>query len=158
MQKITPCLWFDFCAEEAVDHYLRIFKKSKKLQISHYGESMPELKGKVLTIHFELEGQIFLALNGGPQFPFTEAISLSVDCQTQTEIDELTQHLSVGGEIGPCGWLKDRFGLSWQIVPSALSEMMSSKDSVAVDRLMAALLKMKKLNIDVLRTAFEGRS
>jgi predicted 3-demethylubiquinone-9 3-methyltransferase (glyoxalase superfamily) len=122
MQKITPCLWFNFNAEEAVNYYLSIFKNSKILEISHYGDAVPSHKGKVLTLLFEIEGQKFQALNGEPQFPFTEAISLSVDCETQEEVDALWSKLSAGGSESQCGWLKDKFGLSWQIVPRALRD------------------------------------
>jgi len=115
--KITPCLWFDFNAEAAVDHYRRIFRRSAIHEISRYGESHPALAGQVLVIRFELEGQPLMALNGGPQFPFTEAVSLSVACEDQAEVDTLWDRLSEGGQPGRCGWLKDRFGLSWQIVP-----------------------------------------
>src|SRR5260221_1157776 len=115
MQKITPCLWFNFNAEEAVNHYVGIFKRSKILEVSHYGDAVPDLKGKVLTIRFELDGQELLALNGGPRYTFTEAISLSVDCADQAEVDLLWERLSEGGTADRCGWLKDKFGLSWQI-------------------------------------------
>ncbi|MGV3740759.1 MAG: VOC family protein [Burkholderiaceae bacterium] len=154
MQKITPCLWFDFNAEEAVNHYLRIFKRSRILETMHYGDAMPALKGKVLTIRFELEGQQFLALNGGPQFPFTEAISLSVDCADQAEVDNLWEELSKGGSTGECGWLKDRFGVSWQIVPRALISMLCDPDADKSARVMQAMLTMKKLDIDVLQQAY----
>src|SRR5216683_355967 len=123
-QKITTFLWFDGNAEEAVNHYISIFKNSKVLNVARYGEAGPGRKGTVMTVHFQLDGQEFIALNGGPQFKFTEAISLLVNCETQAEVDELWRKLSAGGEEGPCGWLKDKFGLSWQIVPSALGKKM----------------------------------
>jgi predicted 3-demethylubiquinone-9 3-methyltransferase (glyoxalase superfamily) len=155
MQKITPCLWFDFNAEDAVNHYLHIFKRSRILETLHYGDAMPALKGKVLTIHFELEGQQFLALNGGPQFPFTEAISLSVDCSDQAEVDVLWEQLSEGGSTGECGWLKDRFGVSWQIVPRTLISMLSDPDTNKSARVMQAMLSMKKLDIAALQQAYQ---
>jgi predicted 3-demethylubiquinone-9 3-methyltransferase (glyoxalase superfamily) len=155
MQKITPCLWFDFNAEEAVNHYLRIFRHSGILETMHYGEAMPALQGKVLTIRFELEGQQFLALNGGPQFPFTEAISLSVDCSDQAEVDELWERLSDGGSTGQCGWLKDKFGVSWQIVPRILISMLSDPDAAKAARVMQTMLGMKKLDIAVLQKSYD---
>jgi len=155
MQKITPCLWFDFNAEEAVAHYTGIFQRSKILQVSHYGDAMPAHKGKVLTILFELEGQRFLALNGGPHFRFTEAISLSVDCADQQEVDRLWTQLGEGGAPSQCGWLKDKFGLSWQIVPSVVQRMMQDPDPVRVERVMGAILKMHKLDIAALQAAYD---
>jgi len=156
MQKITPCLWFDFQAEEAVAHYLRVFRNGRVLATSHYGETMGEHRGKVLTIRFEIEGQEFLALNGGPQLPFTEAVSLSVDCADQAEVDRLWDALAEGGSHGPCGWLKDRFGLSWQIVPSAVEAMTRSSQPERIDRMMGALMQMGKLDIAQLQAAFDG--
>ena len=153
-QEITPCLWFNFNAEEAVNYYLSIFKNSKILEISHYGDAVPTHKGKVLTILFEIEGQTFQALNGGPQFPFTEAISLSVDCQTQEEVDALWSQLSAGGSESQCGWLKDKFGLSWQIVPRALTEMLKDKDPDKATRVMQAMFTMSKIDVDRLRQAY----
>jgi predicted 3-demethylubiquinone-9 3-methyltransferase (glyoxalase superfamily) len=153
-QKITPCLWFNFNAEEAVNHYLSIFKNSKILEVSHYGGAMPEHKDKVLTLLFEIEGQKFQALNAGPQFPFTEAISLSVDCETQEEVDALWSKLSAGGSEGQCGWLKDKFGLSWQIVPRALTEMLKDKDTDKATRVMQAMFTMSKIDVDRLQQAY----
>jgi predicted 3-demethylubiquinone-9 3-methyltransferase (glyoxalase superfamily) len=153
-QKITPCLWFNFNAEEAVNYYLSIFKNSKILGISHYGDAVPTHKGKVLTILFEIEGQKFQALNGGPQFPFTEAISLSVNCETQEEVDALWSQLSAGGSESQCGWLKDKFGLSWQIVPQALTEMLKDKDPDKATRVMQAMFTMSKIDVDRLRQAY----
>jgi predicted 3-demethylubiquinone-9 3-methyltransferase (glyoxalase superfamily) len=138
--KITPCLWFNFNAEAAVNHYLNIFKRSKILEISRYGDAIPEHKGKVLTLRFEIEGQQFQALNGGLQFPFTEAISLSVDCADQEEVDLLWTRLSEDGSTGQCGWLKDKFGhkfgLSWQIVPRALVTLLNDPDTNKAARVM----------------------
>jgi predicted 3-demethylubiquinone-9 3-methyltransferase (glyoxalase superfamily) len=156
MQKITPCLWFDYNAEEAVNHYCAIFKNSKIGKVLRCGESGPGPKGSVLTIAFELEGQEFIALNGGPIFKFNEAISLSVDCKTQTEVDELWERLSDGGQKSQCGWLKDKFGLSWQVVPSALVEMLQDKDAAKSARVMAAMMQMNKIDIETLTRAFKG--
>jgi predicted 3-demethylubiquinone-9 3-methyltransferase (glyoxalase superfamily) len=157
MQKLTPCLWFDFNADEAVEHYLGIFKNGRVLEVTHYGDAVPSLEGKVLTMRFVIEGQEFLALNGGPQFPFTEAISIAVDCADQAEVDRLWARLSEGGSTGRCGWLKDRFGLSWQIVPSAMMEMLKSPETAKAQRAMAAMMTMTRLDIAALRAAFDGR-
>jgi predicted 3-demethylubiquinone-9 3-methyltransferase (glyoxalase superfamily) len=157
MRKITPCLWFNFNAEEAVNHYVGIFKHSKILEVSHYGDAMPDLKGKVLTIRFELDGQELLALNGGPQYHFTEAISLSVDCADQAEVDILWERLSEGGSAGQCGWLKDRFGLSWQIVPRQLVAMLTDPDASKATRVMQAMLTMSKIDIARLQQAYESK-
>lgn len=154
LQKITPCLWFNFNAEEAVNHYLGIFKHSKILEVSHYGDAMPEYKGKVLVMRFEIEGQQFQALNGGAQFPFTEAISLSVDCADQAEVDELWARLSEGGSTGACGWLKDKFGLSWQIVPRTLVNMLNDPDPDKAARVMQAMMTMGKIDIARLQQAY----
>lgn len=156
MQKITPFLWFDSNAEAAVNHYLSIFENSKIGSILRCGDAGPGPKGSVLTIAFQLEGQEFIALNGGPVFKFNEAISLSVDCKTQTEVDELWEKLSAGGEKGQCGWLKDKFGLSWQVVPSALVEMLQDKDAAKSARVMAAMMHMNKIDIETLKRAFKG--
>jgi predicted 3-demethylubiquinone-9 3-methyltransferase (glyoxalase superfamily) len=153
-QKITPCLWFNFNAEEAVNHYLSIFKNGKILEVSHYGDAMPQHKGKVMLLLFELEGQQFQALNAGSQFPFTEAISLSVDCETQEEVDELWSALSAGGSESQCGWLKDKFGLSWQIVPRSLVEMLKDKDAEKATRVMQAMFTMSKIDIARLQQAY----
>lgn len=155
MQKITPCLWFNFNAEEAVNHYLTTFQRSRILEISHYGDATPALKGHVLTIRFELEGQQFLALNAGPQFPFTEAISLSVDCADQAEVDALWASLSAGGNTSQCGWLKDKFGLSWQIVPRVLVTMLTDSDPARAARVMQAMLTMSKIDIARLQRAYD---
>jgi predicted 3-demethylubiquinone-9 3-methyltransferase (glyoxalase superfamily) len=156
-QKITPCLWFNFNAEEAVHHYLGIFKRSKVLEVSHYGEESPELAGKVLVMRFEIEGQQFQALNGGPHFSFNEAISLSVDCADQAEVDELWARLSEGGSTGQCGWLKDKFGLSWQIVPHALESLLTGPDAAGKARMMQTMMSMAKLDIARLQQAYDGR-
>jgi predicted 3-demethylubiquinone-9 3-methyltransferase (glyoxalase superfamily) len=156
-QKITPCLWFDFKAEEAVAHYLAIFKLGRILTTARYGEAGPGPAGSVMAILFEIEGQRFLALNGGPHFKFTPAISLIVDCATQTEIDELWDRLGEGGAPGQCGWLTDKFGVSWQITPSLIPRIMQSGDAAGVERVMRAVLPMKKLDIAKLQQAFESK-
>ena len=155
--KITPCLWFNFNAEEAVAHYLRVFPRSRILETSRYGDAMPDLKGKVLTMRFELEGQLFLALNGGPQFQFTEAISLAVDCADQAEVDTLWENLSEGGSQGRCGWLKDKFGVSWQIVPRVLVTMLTDPDTARSARVMQAMLGMTKIDIPRLQQAYDDQ-
>jgi predicted 3-demethylubiquinone-9 3-methyltransferase (glyoxalase superfamily) len=154
MQKIIPCLWFDKNAEEAVKFYTSVFKNSKVTRVTHYGDAGPMPKGTVLTIAFQLEGQDYLALNGGPEFKFNESISLSVSCQTQEEIDRLWKKLTEGGgQPGQCGWLKDKFGLSWQITPAVLDEWVSDDDPARADRVMQALLPMTKLDMRVLSQA-----
>ena len=159
MRKITPFLWFDKQAEEAVNFYVSIFNNSKMGNITRYDEEAAKASGQpegsVLTIDFQLEGQDFIALNGGPQFKFTEAISFFVDCKTQEEVDELWEKLSDGGEEGSCGWLKDKYGLSWQIVPTVLLEMLQDKDAEKSKRVMRAMLQMKKLDIKTLKQAYE---
>jgi predicted 3-demethylubiquinone-9 3-methyltransferase (glyoxalase superfamily) len=157
MQKITPFLWFNDQAEEAMNHYISIFPDSKVVSIARYGDAGPGPKGTVMSVTFQLAGQEFMALNGGPQFKFTEAISLFVNCETQEEVDELWEKLSEGGEKGPCGWLKDKYGLSWQIVPTALGEMLQDKDAEKANRVMGAMLQMSKIDIAGLRRAYEGR-
>lgn len=156
MQKITPFLWFDDKAEEAMNFYVSIFKNSKVLGVSRFGEAGPGPKGSVMTATFQLEGQEFTALNGGPQFAFTEAISFYVDCKTQQEVDELWEKLSAGGEKGQCGWLKDKYGLSWQIVPSVLGELLQDKDAAKSKRVMEAMLQMSKIDIKALQQAYAG--
>jgi len=156
MQKITPFLWFDDKAEEAVDFYTSIFKNSKTISISRYGDAGPGPKGAVMVAKFQIEGQEFMALNGGPTFTFSPAISFVVNCKTQEEVDELWEKLSEGGAKSQCGWLTDKFGLSWQIVPTVLGELMQGKDPVKTNRVMAALLQMTKLDIEGLRKAYEG--
>jgi predicted 3-demethylubiquinone-9 3-methyltransferase (glyoxalase superfamily) len=159
MQKITPCLWFDNQAEEAVKFYISVFKNSKILTVTRYGESGAKVsgrpKGTVMTITFRLDGQEFMALNGGPIFKFTEAVSLIVNCKTQKEIDELWEKLSEGGKKGQCGWLKDKYGLSWQIVPTGFDKMMKNADPAKSERMMKAVLQMTKLDIKTLKRAYE---
>ena len=153
-QKITPCLWFDFKAEEAVAHYLSIFANGRVVATSRYGEGGPGPKGAVMTILFEIEGQTFLALNSGPQFAFTPAISLIVDCADQAEVDRLWEGLGVDGKPGQCGWLTDKFGVSWQIVPSVIPRIMQSGDAAGIERVMRAIMPMKKLDVAKIQQAF----
>ncbi len=155
MQKITPYLWFDDNAEEAVNFYVSVFKNAKIGSVMRYGDAGPGPKGQVMTMTFELEGLEFVALNGGPQYKFTEAISLFVNCATQAEVDELWEKLSAGGEQGPCGWLKDKYGLSWQIIPQALMDLMQDKNPEKARRVTEAMLKMSKIDIAALRRAYE---
>jgi predicted 3-demethylubiquinone-9 3-methyltransferase (glyoxalase superfamily) len=156
MQKITPFLWFDHQAEEAMNHYVSIFRNSKVGKILRYGDAGPGPKGSVMVASFELEGQQFAALNGGPQFKFTEAISFVVNCETQAEVDELWDKLSEDGQVQQCGWLKDKFGLSWQIVPSVLIELMSDPDPERSRRVTEAMMQMTKIDIAKLRQAYEA--
>ena len=160
-QKITTNLWFDKQAEEAANFYVSIFKQSRIGGIARYDDEASRAagrpKGSVMTVEFELDGQKFIALNGGPHFKFTEAISLFVNCENQKEVDYFWEKLSAGGQEVECGWLKDRFGLSWQVVPAALLEMLQDKDPEKSKRTMAAMLKMKKLDVDALRKAYDGR-
>ena len=159
-QKITPFLWFDDKAEEAAKFYVSIFKNSKILGVTRYTEAGRGVHGRppgsAMTVEFELDGQKFIALNGGPQFKFTEAISFSVNCKTQKEVDEFWEKLSKGGEEGPCGWLKDKYGMSWQVNPTILGEMLQDKDPKKAGRVMNAMLKMKKIDIAALKKAYEG--
>ena len=155
MQKITPCLWFDNQAEEAVQFYSSVFKNARVLDVMRHGEAGPGAPGSVLTVTFEVDGQQFIALNGGPHFKFNEAISLFVRCESQEEVDELWEKLSAGGETSRCGWLKDKFGVSWQIVPSVLLPMLQDKDAKKSNSVMQALLQMDKLDIERLRQAYE---
>jgi predicted 3-demethylubiquinone-9 3-methyltransferase (glyoxalase superfamily) len=159
MQKIATCLWFDDDAEEAANFYVSIFRNSRIGKISRYTGAGQEVRGRpegsVMVVIFELDGREFMALNGGPHFKFTEAISLRVNCESQKEVDELWETLS-GGEKSQCGWLKDKYGLSWQIVPTVLDEMMSDKDTKKAARVMTAMLQMKKLDIAQLKQAYEG--
>ena len=162
IQKITPCLWFDDQAEEAVEFYTAIFRNSKIVEVARYGEAGREIHGKpagtVMTVAFELEGQAFTALNGGPMFKFNEAISFQVSCKTQEEVDHYWERLSAGGDeqAQQCGWLKDKYGVSWQIVPGVLVEMITDPDSAKSQRVMGAMLQMKKIDIDGLRRAYAG--
>jgi predicted 3-demethylubiquinone-9 3-methyltransferase (glyoxalase superfamily) len=157
MQKITPFLWFDGNAEEAMNFYTSIFKNSKILSIRRYGEAGPGPKGSVMTGTFQIEGQEFMALNGGPHFKFTPAISFFVNCETQAEVDELWDKLCAGGETMQCGWLKDKFGVSWQIIPKALGELLDDKDPQKSQRVMKAMLKMIKIDVEGLKRAYEGK-
>ena len=157
MQKITPFLWFDDKAEEAVNFYASIFKKSKIGIVSRYGEAGPGPKGSVMSVTFRLEGQEFMALNGGPHFKFSPAISFFVHCKTQEEVDDLWERLSAGGEKQRCGWLKDKYGLSWQIIPTALGEMLNDKDAGKSARVMKAMLQMDKIDIKKLKQSYEAR-
>ena len=154
MPKISPFLWFDRQAEEAANFYIKTFKNSKILNITRYGEAGPGPKGSVMTIEFTLDGQEFIALNGGPHFKFNEAISFSVDCKTQEEVDMYWAKLSEGGQEQPCGWLKDKFGLSWQVNPTILGEMLGDPDPQKAERVTEAMLKMKKIDIAALKKAY----
>ena len=162
VQRITPFLWFDHQAEEAVKLYASIFENSRIGDVTRYTEEWAEAsgqpRGSVMTVAFELDGQAFTALNGGPHFKFTEAISLVVNCETQAEVDHFWDALSAGGQQVQCGWLKDRFGVSWQVVPTVLPEMLADRDPARAKRVMAAMLTMKKIRIDGLRRAYEGRA
>jgi predicted 3-demethylubiquinone-9 3-methyltransferase (glyoxalase superfamily) len=157
MQKITPFLWFDDNAEEAMNFYVSIFRNSRIVSVTRYGEAGPGAKGSVMTGKFQLEGQEFVALNGGPHFKFTEAVSFVVNCETQEEVDEFWEKLVEGGEESQCGWLKDKYGLSWQIVPTILIEMLQDKDPEKSQRVMKAMLQMVKLDIRTLKQAYEGQ-
>ena len=155
MQKITPFLWFNDKAEEAMNFYTSIFKNSKVGTVSRYGEEGPGPKGTVMSATFELDGLEFIALNGGPEFTFSPAISFFVNCETQEEVDELWEKLSEGGEKQRCGWLRDKYGLSWQIIPSILGEMLQDEDAEKSQRVMEAMLKMDKIDIKELKQAYE---
>jgi len=153
LTKITPCLWFDAQGEEAATFYTSIFKNSRILHVARYGSAGPRPEGMVMTVTFELDGQEFIALNGGPEFAFTEAISFQVNCESQEEVDEFWARLSDGGEDGPCGWLKDRYGVSWQIVPAVLDELIGNPDPQRSQRAMKAMLGMRKIDIAELQRA-----
>ncbi len=153
MTTITPNLWFDEQGLEAAEFYTSVFPNSRITQVSHYGEAAPGKAGTVLTVAFELDGQQFVALNGGPEFRFNEAVSFQVDCKDQDEVDHYWSALSEGGEEGPCGWLKDRFGLSWQIIPRRLPELLADPDREKAQRVMAAMLEMGKIEVDELERA-----
>ena len=157
MQKITPFLWFDNQAEEAASFYTSIFKNSKVVSVTRYSDVGPGPKGSVMTVAFVLDGQEFVGLNGGPRFKFCEAISFVVNCKTQEEIDDLWEKLSEGGKKVECGWLKDKYGVSWQIVPTVLSEMLQDKDAERSQRVMKALFQMKKIDIEGLKKAYERK-
>jgi predicted 3-demethylubiquinone-9 3-methyltransferase (glyoxalase superfamily) len=156
-QKITTFLWFDNNAEEAVNFYVSVFKNSKIINTTKYGDSGAGPKGSVMTVDFELDGQRFTALNGGPTFKFTEAISLVVNCESQQEIDYFWEKLSEGGQKVECGWVKDKYGLSWQIVPAILWELFEGGDQAKTDRIMKAVMTMKKLDLEALKNAAEGK-
>ena len=156
MPKISPFLWFDGQAEQAADFYCSIFPNSKITSVSRYGDAGPGPKGSAMVVAFELDGKQFNGLNGGPLFKFTEAVSFAIDCKTQDEVDHYWNKLSEGGQQVQCGWLKDKFGLSWQVVPSALGELMSNSDPAKSKRVMEAMLKMKKLDIAELKRAHAG--
>lgn len=156
MQKITTFLWFNDNAEEAANFYTSIFKDSKITSIARYGDAGPGPKGSVMMVEFELNGQKFLGLNGGPHFTFTEAISLMVNCENQEEVDELWEKLSAGGQKSQCGWLKDKYGLSWQITPIALMQMQKDKDPEKARRVMEAMMRMSKIDIPTLERAYRG--
>jgi predicted 3-demethylubiquinone-9 3-methyltransferase (glyoxalase superfamily) len=156
MQKITPFLWFDDKAEEAANFYVSIFKNSRITDVRRYGGAGPGAAGTVMTVSFEIEGQQFIALNGGPHFKFTEAISLFVNCEAQAEVDELWEKLTEGGQPSRCAWLKDKYGLSWQIVPAALGRLLQDPDPAKSQRVMQAMLKMGKIDIAALQAAYNG--
>ena len=155
MDKISPCIWFDNQAEEAAKFYTSVFKDGKIDQITHYGEAGPGEQGSVMTVVFHLHGQEFMALNGGPEYKLTPALSLMIYCQDQAEVDYFWERLSEGGEKSVCGWLTDKYGLSWQVVPSLLIELQSSKDSRKKENMMRAMLQMTKLDISELKAAYE---
>jgi predicted 3-demethylubiquinone-9 3-methyltransferase (glyoxalase superfamily) len=155
MQKITPFLWFDDKAEEAMNFYVSVFKNSKVVSVTRYGEGSPGPKGTVMMATFQLDGQDFFALNGGPQFSFTPAISFFVNCETQQEVDELWEKLSEGGKKERCGWLKDKYGLSWQIVPSVLRKLLQDRNAEKAKRVMQAMLQMDKIDINRLQQAYD---
>ena len=156
MQKITPFLWFDNNADEAANFYVSIFKNSKVLSVSRYGDASPGPKGTVMVAEFQIDGQEFVALNGGPRFKFTEAISFVVNCETQEEVEYFWERLSEGGEKSRCGWLKDKFGLWWQVVPTVLGKLMSDSEPEKVKRVTNAMLQMARIDIEPLQRAFEG--
>jgi predicted 3-demethylubiquinone-9 3-methyltransferase (glyoxalase superfamily) len=163
LEKITPCLWYDTQAEEAANFYVSVFRNAKIKSVSRYGEEGREIHGKkagsVMTVEFELDGQPFVALNGGPQFKFDEAISFQIPCETQADVDYFWEKLTAdGGQEGPCGWVKDRFGLSWQVVPKVLIEMLADADAAKAQRVTKAFLRMKKFDIAALQRAYEGKA
>jgi predicted 3-demethylubiquinone-9 3-methyltransferase (glyoxalase superfamily) len=159
MQKITPCLWFDTEGEEAAQFYTSVFPNSRIVEVTRYGSAGPRAEGTVMTVTFELDGQRFIALNGGPDFTFNEAISLEVDCETQDEVDSYWNALTEdGGEEGPCGWLKDKYGVSWQIDPPILLKLIKSKDPAKAKRVMEAMMKMVKIDIATIERAAKGKA
>jgi predicted 3-demethylubiquinone-9 3-methyltransferase (glyoxalase superfamily) len=153
MQKLTPCLWFDTEGEDAAKFYTSIFPNSRIVETAYYGSAGPRPEGTVMTVEFELDGQRFIALNGGPQFKFSEALSFQINCESQDEVDDYWGKLSEDGEEGPCGWLKDKFGLSWQVIPTVLPELLSDPDREKSQRVMAAMLNMRKIEIPELERA-----
>jgi len=153
MPKPTPCLWFDTQGEDAARFYTSLFPNSRILEISRYGDANPSQAGQVMVVRFELDGQTFMALNGGPQYTFSEAVSFTIDCADQAEVDRYWETLSEGGEEGPCGWLKDRFGLSWQVVPTRLVELLGDPDADRAQRVMRAMMSMRKIEIAELEAA-----
>ena len=155
-QKITTNLWFDTEAEEAAEFYISVFKNSRIVNVTHYNDAVPSKSGMVLTVDFELDGQRFTGLNGGPQFKFDEAISLLINCETPEEVDYFWEKLAEGGETGQCGWLKDRYGLSWQVVPDGMEELFADSDPKRAERALEAMLKMQKLDLEELRRAADG--
>jgi predicted 3-demethylubiquinone-9 3-methyltransferase (glyoxalase superfamily) len=156
MKGLTPFLWFDTAAEEAARFYTSLFPNSRISSVARYGEAGPREAGSVMTVDFELDGKPFVALNGGPEFRFTEAVSFQISCESQDEVDRFWNVLSEGGEKGPCGWLKDRYGLSWQVVPTVLHELLGDPDPARSQRVMRAMLQMGKIEIEPLRRAYEG--
>jgi predicted 3-demethylubiquinone-9 3-methyltransferase (glyoxalase superfamily) len=158
MQLITPFLWFDNNAEEAMNFYVSVFKNSRVGRVTRYGEAGPGPAGSVMTVEFELDGQKFVGLNGGPHFKFTEAVSFTVRCETQEEIDYYWDKLSEGGQTSRCGWLKDKFGLSWQVEPRILGDLMTDKDPEKAKRVMEAMLKMDKIDIEPIKRAYQGNT
>jgi predicted 3-demethylubiquinone-9 3-methyltransferase (glyoxalase superfamily) len=155
-QRIVPNLWFDSEAEEAAEFYISVFEDSRIVSVTHYTEAGPREAGMVMTVEFELNGQRFVGINGGPEFKFDEAVSFAIECETQEEIDYFWDQLSDGGEEGPCGWLKDRYGLSWQVVPTGMEAMFADPDKSRAERAMKAMLGMRKIDIAALRSAAEG--
>ena len=155
-QKIAPFLWFDGKAEQAANFYVSVFRNSKVLSVTRYGEAGPGPKGSVMSAVFQLEGQEFYALNGGPQFKFSPAISLFVNCETQQEVDDLWEKLSAGGKTNRCGWLDDKFGLTWQIIPTTLGKLLQDKDAARANRVMKAMMQMDKIDIARLQQAYDG--
>ncbi|MCP9491000.1 MAG: VOC family protein, partial [Solirubrobacteraceae bacterium MAG38_C4-C5] len=155
-QKITPNLWFDTEAQEAADFYISVFKNSRVVNVTHYPAAAPRPAGTVMTVEFELDGQRFVGINGGPQFTFDEAVSFEISCETQDEVDYYWERLSEGGSEGPCGWVKDRYGLSWQVVPTGMEELFADPDPQRAQRAMQAMLGMGKLDIAALRSAADG--
>jgi predicted 3-demethylubiquinone-9 3-methyltransferase (glyoxalase superfamily) len=155
-QKITPNLWFDTAAEDAANFYVSVFPNSRIVAVTHYTEAGPRAAGMVMTVEFELDGQRFVGINGGPEFTFDEAVSFQINCETQDEIDSYWERLSEGGEEGPCGWLKDRYGLSWQVVPTGMEELFTDPDAARAERAMRAMLGMGKIDLAALRSAADG--